>query len=464
MTLLGQHEYVEYSSPFISMDPRVNPYVGAGYVYQTSDPRAADTPAAWGMYSPSYAHSAIPVAQGKEHLRSATSALMSLQSEAAHTLDQYAHVRPGERPQPARSASGSREREDWVARTQATQSLRLDVASHQSVPFSNSGSYLQGAHRWAATASPPSTPTADNPQQSSYLSAPPASQHSGMQYSNLVTHAPQPVHAQSGAGGSQFLALHSSPFPSSLSPPNIPRQSDSVSSSSSLPQNLRRRSPPSASGSASSSNTITASTLGLNFGDPIRPRHTSEASLSKLARSRNVFNLSSSAAQGAAPREKPKLLSKDQKKKNHIHSEQKRRATIRRGYALLCEEVPSLRMAIAAAEADEAEQTGDGDGRRRRRSRGRVSTTDGERIDGRAGPRSESVVLVKTIDHLKDLLASRQELVARVQELRAGGLGGDSPWERNWDGGTGLAPEGDGDEEDDGEDDGDGESDEGDDQ
>ncbi|KAG9126015.1 hypothetical protein FRC07_005193 [Ceratobasidium sp. 392] len=458
MTLLGQHEYVEYSSPFISMDPRVNPYVGGGYVYQTSDPRAVDTPAAWGMYSPSFAHSTIPVAQGKEHLRSATSALMSLQSEPAHTLDQYAHARPGERPPPTRSASGSQEREDWAARSQYS-------ASHQNVPFNNSGSYLQGAHRWAATASPPSTPTpgpaADHSQRSSYLSAPPTSQRSSMQYSSLVTHAPQPVHAQSTASGSQFMALHSS-FPSSLSP-NI-RQSDSVSSTSSLPQNLRRRSSPSTSGSASSSNTITASTLGLSFGDPARPRHASEASLSKLARSRNTFNLTNSTAQGSAPREKPKLLSKDQKKKNHIHSEQKRRATIRKGYALLCEEVPSLRMAIAAAEADEAEQAGDGDGRRRRRSRGRASAADGERLDGRAGPRSESVVLVKTIDHLKDLLAARQELVARVQELRAGGLGGDSPWERNWDGGTGLAPEEDGDEEDDGEDDGDGESDEGEDQ
>lgn len=65
------------------------------------------------------------------------------------------------------------------------------------------------------------------------------------------------------------------------------------------------------------------------------------------------------------------------------------------------------------------------------------------------------------IDHLKDLLATRQDLLSRVQELRAGGLGGDSPWERAWDGGTGLAPEGD--EEDDGEDDGEGESDDGDD-
>jgi hypothetical protein len=55
-------------------------------------------------------------------------------------------------------------------------------------------------------------------------------------------------------------------------------------------------------------------------------------------------------------------------------------------------------MAIAAAEADEVEHGGDGEGRRRRRSRGRVPTADGERIDGRAGPRSESVVLIKSAD------------------------------------------------------------------
>lgn len=281
-----------------------------------------------------------------------------------------------------------------------------------------------------------------------------------MQYSPLITHAPQPVHVQSIASGSQFLALHSSPFPPALAPPTITRQSNSATASS-LPQNIRRRSSTSTPNSASSSNTVTAPSLSLHLAEPVKSGRTPEGTLSKHARVRNTLHLTNSAGQGSASREKPKLLSKDQKKKNHIHSEQKRRATIRRGYALLCEEVPSLRMAIAAAEADEVEQMGDGEGRRRRRSRGRSSATDGERIDGRAGPRSESVVLVKTIDHLKDLLATRQDLLSRVQELRAGGLGGDSPWERAWDGGTGLAPEGD--EDDDGEDDGEGESDDGDD-
>jgi hypothetical protein len=61
------------------------------------------------------------------------------------------------------------------------------------------------------------------------------------------------------------------------------------------------------------------------------------------------------------------------------------------------------------------------------------------------------------IDHLKELLATRQELVSRVQDLRAGDSGGESPWERLWDGGTGLAPEGDVDDD---EEDGEGESDE----
>ena len=44
------------------------------------------------------------------------------------------------------------------------------------------------------------------------------------------------------------------------------------------------------------------------------------------------------------------LLSPSQKRANHIQSEQKRRANIRRGYEALCEVVPSLREAIKAEE------------------------------------------------------------------------------------------------------------------
>ncbi|CAE6515860.1 unnamed protein product [Rhizoctonia solani] len=452
MTLLGQHEYVEYSPLFIAMDPRVNPNAYGSYVYQSSDPRTVDS-STWGMYSPTYAHSTIQVAQGKEHLQSATSALMSLQSEPSHTPDQYGPMRPSERQRSNRSQGERQSQDDWqLAPGQATSSslLGFDSQLQPSATFGGQGSYLQGAHRWASNTSSPSTPTpgsaTDGPQPS-YLSGTTPTTN----YPPLVTHAPQPLHAQSTPLGSQFMALHSTPFPSTAVGPH---PTSGAASTSSRPY-VRKRS--STSNSTSSSNALPGSSLGLHVAEPERAYHNSEPSNAKLARSRSTLNLTSDSASGSTLREKPKLLTKDQKKRNHIHSEQKRRATIRHGYALLCEQVPSLRLAIAAAEADDAEHTADGEGRRRRRSRGRSSAADGERIDGRAGPRSESVVLVKTIDHLKELLATRQELLSRVQELRAGDSGGDSPWERAWDGGTGLAPEG---VEDDGEEDGEGESDE----
>ena len=92
------------------------------------------------------------------------------------------------------------------------------------------------------------------------------------------------------------------------------------------------------------------------------------------------------------PGSKPTLLTTSQKKANHIQSEQKRRANIRRGYEALCETIPALREAIRAEE--EAGSTM-GPGGKKRRARGRVSE-DGEKIDGRAGPRSENIVLAKS--------------------------------------------------------------------
>jgi hypothetical protein len=47
---------------------------------------------------------------------------------------------------------------------------------------------------------------------------------------------------------------------------------------------------------------------------------------------------------------KPALLSPSQKRANHIQSEQKRRANIRKGYEALTEAVPALREAIRAEE------------------------------------------------------------------------------------------------------------------
>ncbi|KAK7033281.1 BHLH domain-containing protein [Favolaschia claudopus] len=95
----------------------------------------------------------------------------------------------------------------------------------------------------------------------------------------------------------------------------------------------------------------------------------------------------------APPPAKPALLSASQKKANHIQSEQKRRANIRRGYEALCDVVPSLRDAIREEEALQNPPSANSKGKR---GRGRGRGDDGEKVDGRAGPRSENVVLTKS--------------------------------------------------------------------
>lgn len=93
---------------------------------------------------------------------------------------------------------------------------------------------------------------------------------------------------------------------------------------------------------------------------------------------------------------KTTLLSAQQKKANHIQSEQKRRANIRRGYEALCETVPALQEAIRA-EDEENGSTGPGAGGSGVGRKKRTKGEDGEKVDGRAGPRSESVVLQKSM-------------------------------------------------------------------
>ena len=116
---------------------------------------------------------------------------------------------------------------------------------------------------------------------------------------------------------------------------------------------------------------------------------------------------------------KPNLLSPSQKKANHIQSEQKRRANIRKGYQALCETVPALREAIR--EEEEAERLAantiamvngvgidgvntNGSGKKKRSKKGingkDLDERDKDKIDGRAGPRSENVVLSKSMHAL----------------------------------------------------------------
>ncbi|KAG6919183.1 hypothetical protein DXG01_008481 [Tephrocybe rancida] len=122
---------------------------------------------------------------------------------------------------------------------------------------------------------------------------------------------------------------------------------------------------------------------------------------------------------------KPALLSASQKKANHIQSEQKRRANIRRGYEALCECVPALREAIreeeeAMAAANESITSRTTNVTGKRKGKPNVKGKDGEeKIDGRAGPRSENVVLSKTIDYINELIDDRSALLARLHGARS---------------------------------------------
>ena len=106
-----------------------------------------------------------------------------------------------------------------------------------------------------------------------------------------------------------------------------------------------------------------------------------------------------SSSSNSVPAPKPALLSPSQKKANHIQSEQKRRANIRKGYEALCDTIPALRSAIRLEEAACESGTGiqlSGNSNGKKKSRRKNMNEDGEKIDGRAGPRSENVVLQKS--------------------------------------------------------------------
>ncbi|KAJ3480652.1 hypothetical protein NLI96_g8202 [Meripilus lineatus] len=185
----------------------------------------------------------------------------------------------------------------------------------------------------------------------------------------------------------------------------------------------------------------------------------------------------------APPPARQALLSPSQKRANHIQSEQKRRANIRRGYEALCEAVPALREAIRLEEAglgaDEKSSLSQvGKTVSKKKKKGKAGSDDGEKpIDGRAGPRSENVVLSKTIAYIQALMEERTNLTQRLTYARSAlshsSLNNHSQilqvspanlddkgvplWEREWSGGTGWAEisgcdaddaEGEGDEED----------------
>lgn len=122
------------------------------------------------------------------------------------------------------------------------------------------------------------------------------------------------------------------------------------------------------------------------------------------AQSRQTLTPDGQSPGGSGAR--PTLLTPSQKKANHIQSEQKRRANIRRGYEALCETVPALREAIRLEEEEivraqteaQADSVTVGKSKRKARTkRGTNTGESGEKTDGRAGPRSENVVLQKSM-------------------------------------------------------------------
>ncbi|EJU04727.1 hypothetical protein DACRYDRAFT_93182 [Dacryopinax primogenitus] len=139
------------------------------------------------------------------------------------------------------------------------------------------------------------------------------------------------------------------------------------------------------------------------------------------------------------------LLSGEQKKASHIHSEQKRRATIRKGYEALCEVLLSLRDVVAAG--------GERKGKGRKRQ-------EEEELGLGGVVKSEALVLTKTIEHVESLLAERNKLLTEHAHLASSLPAHERPppyvpgqmtslqpgarelrvWETPWYGGSGLPP------------------------
>ena len=205
------------------------------------------------------------------------------------------------------------------------------------------------------------------------------------------------------------LRLPSTPNPTTFGshppgPHDVPRQRNEFShlhtivtnpSSSTQSRTTSSRFHRSSVSASSSSSSVTNLAGPSSRPLPSKRSHSEESTSSSTSHKRQRPSPSRSGGSTSSQTltgSKPALLTPSQKKANHIQSEQKRRANIRRGYEALCDTIPALREAIRAEE--EASSTV-GPGGKKRRTRGRVSE-DGEKIDGRAGPRSENIVLAKS--------------------------------------------------------------------
>lgn len=121
------------------------------------------------------------------------------------------------------------------------------------------------------------------------------------------------------------------------------------------------------------------------------------------------------------------LLTEAEKKANHIASEQKRRANIRKGYELLCSLVPSLRESMDQdgegeeeeddEEEDEDEEAEDGETKRGKKRKPGDGNTTGN-AENKSGARSEAMILMKVVNHIHGKIDEHNALVIKKQELQ----------------------------------------------
>jgi hypothetical protein len=186
--------------------------------------------------------------------------------------------------------------------------------------------------------------------------------------SNMVVdhHRSNRDHSADAAGNRK----RSAPAPHQESLPS--KRARSISNST-APIQHSNSAPPMSMGAASSSTGAAAAAASTSSASGLPPLSSTLGGPPQV--------VSSAASSSSA---KPPLLTAQQKKANHILSEQKRRAKIRRGYDALCEVVPSLRSAVQAEQ-----EFGDAKRKKGKSTKGTAVDT----LDGRAGPKSESIVL-----------------------------------------------------------------------
>ncbi|TFK70329.1 hypothetical protein BDN72DRAFT_896572 [Pluteus cervinus] len=390
MSLLTPSESHAFQSFLSSMDP-------------FSDAVAPE----WSMYAHDAEDVEIPHLQGKEALAKATKDLMSLDGDrwssyGANGLHQHPQMQHQYHQHPQQQ--------------QVHQHHPRQASYHHDVfPFLTNKSHVQSHHQHAphlhpiaispinaltpssSGSSPPNTSIASSstPSTSTTFTFPTPSPNSHSHGFPPVT--PQsatapPLHSRSPSSSIQSLDRHGQ-VPNPVSPTSATNRSRLS------PQHAYTIAP---SGSSASG----VSTRHLRHHSTSAQIHQPSTAAGK--------SMPQNQAVSQQP-QKPALLSPSQKKANHIQSEQKRRANIRRGYEALCDTVPALREAIRVEEEEMEQQAaveGKSSGGAKRRSRKKVEV-DGEKVDGRAGPRSENVVLSKTIDYITDLLNERSMLLAR---------------------------------------------------